>query len=208
MSVFAVVTIFVVGMLVTVGKFVGRPMAKLVDMLEQYDVDLTLEMPIQTKDEIGQVGRLLNRFVNKLNLVVGQAQEAAKVVGEHVGGQAAAIEQLTTSSADIAGTTKVNSDNSRKAAELMNQVSEKVGRANTSIASLNESMVELSESSKRVADIMKAIDDIAFQTNLLALNAAVEAARAGKPGRVSRSSPKKYGLWPSGPPRPPETPPN
>ena len=182
MAVAAVVTIFILGMLITVSKFVGRPMGKLVEMLEQYDVDLTLEMPIHTKDEIGQVARLLNRFVNKLNIVIGRTQEAATVVGEHVGGQAAALEQLTSSSAVIARATKVNSDNSRQAADLMNQVSEKVGRANTSIASLSEAMVELTNSSKRVAEIMKSIDDIAFQTNLLALNAAVEAARAGEAG--------------------------
>ncbi len=182
MAVAAVVIIFVVGMLITVSKFVGRPMGKLVEMLEQYDVDLTLEMPIQSKDEIGTAARLLNRFVNKLNQVIGQAQKAATAVGEHVGGQAAAIEQLASSSAIIARTTKVNSDNSRQAADLMNQVSDKVGRANTTIASLSEAMIGLSDAGKRVAEIMRVIDDIAFQTNLLALNAAVEAARAGEAG--------------------------
>ncbi len=182
LSVAAVVIIFILGMLLTVSRFVSRPMGKLVEMLKQYDVDLTLEMPIQTRDEIGQVAGLLNRFVAKLNNVVGRAQKAALVVGEQVGGQASSIEQLSGTSEVIAATTKENSDNSRQAAELMNQINAKVNQAGASISTLSDSMADLTASSHRVAEIMKTIDDIAFQTNMLSLNAAVEAARAGDAG--------------------------
>ena len=82
---------------------------------------------------------------------------------------AAAVEQLTSSVAEI----------SRQLAAASEVSQQAVQRAESSHAT----MQGLSEATARIGDVVHLINDIASQTNLLALNATIEAARAGEAGR-------------------------
>lgn len=181
-AVVAVVIIFVCGMVVTVRKFVSNPMERLVEALKNYDVDLTLHVPVQSNDEVGRVAELMNRFVSKLNIIIGEAQNVAVAIGSNTDHNAVALDDITKFSLAIAALTRENADNAQQARELMKLVRSGVIEADEKVCILDRSMVELSRASDQVAQIMRSIDEIAFQTNLLALNAAVEAARAGEAG--------------------------
>ena len=181
-AVSATVVIFVLGMTFTVNRFVRSPLRRVVSMLKKYDVDLTLEMPVFSKDEIGVMAGLLNGFVNKLNGVVGNAQQAAEAVGDGADSQAATVEQISATIEQISANTKENAENSQAASQMMSEVRGGVEQAGQTIGELHGAMRDLDTASRQVADIMGTIDGIAFQTNLLALNAAVEAARAGEAG--------------------------
>jgi len=75
-----------------------------------------------------------------------------------------------------------NTENSRRAAELVTQSGQKIAETNQSLEQMVEAMGKIKNSSDNIARIVKTIDEVAFQTNILALNAAVEAARAGDAG--------------------------
>jgi PAS domain S-box-containing protein len=79
------------------------------------------------------------------------------------------LQQLTNSSAQLAGVS----------ADLSTSVSLAVERA----ARAAQTIADLDASSAKIGAVVKLITGIASQTNLLALNATIEAARAGDAGR-------------------------
>ncbi len=82
---------------------------------------------------------------------------------------AAAVEELTSTVAEITRQVAASSDVAREA----------VQRAEAS----QGTMESLSEATARIGDVVHLISEIASQTNLLALNATIEAARAGEAGK-------------------------
>ncbi len=162
-------------------------------------------------DEMGQMGTLLNRLVERLASQILNVSEAATKVAnstQHIVSFASSIEdaaqkQLTESegiahatdeiavaSEDIAIRTeevKVAVDDMHQVIEdgksVIEEVSEGMGNLIKTIEDIAETTRKLGESSKEIGQIVDVINDIASQTNLLALNAAIEAARAGEHGR-------------------------
>jgi len=111
-------------------------------------------------------------------------------------GQAAAIEETSSSMEEIDSMIRRNSDDAAQAKtlaaetrskadtgmELMRDMEAKMEEVQGASTSLSAAMKEIQESSNGISRILSTIDQIAFQTNILALNAAVEAARAGDAG--------------------------
>ena len=181
-------------------RMVARPLLAAVSRLEDLargHADLTVRLEVSTSDEVGQLGRALNTFLDKLHGLVGQIRETAFHVGgasqqlsaasEQLSGraqeQASALEETAASLEQITGTIKQNADNARQANQLAVGSRDTAERGGQVVATAVAAMGEINRASKKIADIITTIDEIAFQTNLLALNAAVEAARAGEQGR-------------------------
>ena len=97
--------------------------------------------------------------------------------------QAAGIEQITSSMAEIANQTEDNVENARQAHQYAQEVSASTICGTEAMGQMSAAINDIQKSSEETSKIVKTIDEIAFQTNLLALNAAVEAARAGEAGK-------------------------
>ena len=95
--------------------------------------------------------------------------DGADYSSQQLSSVAAAIEEMTSSVAEIA----------RQAASTSAMTRSAVQRAEAS----QGTMKGLSEATARIGDVVRLISDIASQTNLLALNATIEAARAGEAGK-------------------------
>ena len=179
---------------------IARPLGQTVGLLRDIaegEGDLTRRLEVRSQDELGELARWFNTFIDKLRVIVGQTRESAERAtlaaqqlstgAEQISAaaqeQAASLEETAASMEELTGTVKQNADSARQASQLAMESRDTAERGGRVVGSAVASMEEITRSSERIAEIITVIDEIAFQTNLLALNAAVEAARAGDQGR-------------------------
>jgi methyl-accepting chemotaxis protein len=193
---------------------ITKPITKVLDMIKdvaQGEGDLTKRLEINSKDEIGDLAKWFNTFMDKLHDIIYQVALNTEQLASAANEISASAEQLSAGAkeqtnqtaqvsiaieemtATIVETSKNTGDAAEKAKEAASQ-SQEGGRLAEDTSRGMEEIVEssnttaqnikgLAEKATAIGEIIKVIDDIADQTNLLALNAAIEAARAGEQGR-------------------------
>jgi methyl-accepting chemotaxis protein len=155
-------------------------------------------------DELGEVSRLFNLFMDKL-------QELLRGVMAHTHKLSAASqqvleanEQITANSGETAAQANAVSRVTQQVSQNLQSLSIGAGEMTSTIQSIagnaNEAakvastavkaaqaadatVTKLGQSSAEIGVVIKVITSIAQQTNLLALNATIEAARAGEAGK-------------------------
>ncbi|MEG0008865.1 MAG: methyl-accepting chemotaxis protein [Aeromonas sp.] len=168
-------------------------------------------LPVLRQDELGGLTGSINRMsgqlrqlVGEIQGAVGQVEGACREVGytsNHIVGDlasqnqrvdtvAAAIEQMSVSTRDVAGNIADAADAARQTEQQARQGGDALARMGATMAQIaamiaeaNQAMGQLRSQSEQVGRVTDVIATIAEQTNLLALNAAIEAARAGEQGR-------------------------
>jgi len=164
-------------------KIITNPIRELIEVIKKVaDGDLTEEITLISRDEIGELALSVNSMKQKLGEMVSQSTDMSQTLSDAASQQAAAIEETSSSLDELASMTKQNAGNAAEADRLMSFAKEKTAKTQISMEQLSGAIKEIVVSSEQSQKIIKTIDEIAFQTNLLALNAAVEAARAGDAG--------------------------
>jgi methyl-accepting chemotaxis protein len=177
-----------------------RRLSKVRDAMEAIgsgDGDLTQRLNEEGRDEVANISRSFNLFVDKLLVVMKQIRDTSESVrlaaNEIATGNmdlsgrtesAAASLQQTAASIEQITSTVAQSANAAKQASLKSSSASGIAaRGGAAVREVTGTMNQIEADSGKIGDIIGVIDGIAFQTNILALNAAVEAARAGEQGR-------------------------
>jgi methyl-accepting chemotaxis protein len=164
-------------------RLITQPIKEAIEVIKKVAAgDLTQEINVDSKDEIGDLASSINTMRMKMGEAVGQSLSISHVLSESSSRQASALEETSASLDEMASMTRQNASNTAEANKLMSAAKQAIEKANVSMADLTRSMKEIASASEQTQKIIKSIDEVAFQTNLLALNAAVEAARAGEAG--------------------------
>ncbi len=199
----SVILIVYVGLLVFglyISRSITQNITKTVEMLQliaQGQGDLTKRLPVESRDEMGELASWFNRFVEYLEEVIIRVKNTAELMDtstqEVAAGaqglsqatqeQASAIEEVAATIEEMTSSIKHNAENASDGRQKASDMVRMANMSGESAQELVKAMGEISSASKKIGDIIITVNEVAFQTNLLALNAAVEAARAGEHGK-------------------------
>ncbi|CAG22382.1 methyl-accepting chemotaxis protein [Photobacterium profundum] len=197
-----------------VSSIILAPLKRLSTTMENIasgEGDLTQRVPVESRDEIGQLATAFNEFVSKIHATITEVSVTMKSVREetqqiqketqgvvlnaseqqaesaHV---ATAVHEMSATSDNVSSHANEAASASQSAADESNAAKRILGNTVTSIHQLADDIetssgviTNLELDVSNIASILDVIRGIADQTNLLALNAAIEAARAGEQGR-------------------------
>ncbi|TLD45529.1 MAG: Methyl-accepting chemotaxis protein I [Accumulibacter sp.] len=152
--------------------------------------DLSVNIQVDSKDEIGQLLAAMQGMAGKLGEIIGEVRTAADNLSNASGQVSATAQSLSQSASEQAASVEESTASMEEMSASIVQNTENAKRTDGMASTAARQAVEGGEAVGRTVEAMKSIaekigivDDIAYQTNLLALNAAIEAARAGEHGK-------------------------
>ncbi len=186
-----IIIIVVIAISLLIALSISRPILKGVTFSKRLsDGDLTANLDVDQKDEIGQLAAAMKLMSDNLKRIVSEVQTAAENVAsgseelsasaqslsQGATEQASAAEEVSSSIEQMGANIQQNTDNAQQTEKISTKSAEDAKTSGDSVSQAVKAMNEIAEK-------INIIQEIARQTNLLALNAAIEAARAGEHGK-------------------------
>ena len=208
------IALFFLGLVVLRARGLVKPIRQVTSALVEIGGgggDLTRRLDESRADELGDLARGFNRFIESLRVLIGDVMNTSEQLRAAVGqvthvvdntaGRAGRQHEMTdmvaTAVHEMGLTVQEIARNASNAAQASQgargeamQAGTVVGESITHIERMSgeigqaaDAVTDLAQQVASIDQVLAVIRGISEQTNLLALNAAIEAARAGEMGR-------------------------
>ena len=194
-------------------RSIVAPLGQFMDFVERVGQgDLTgTTATAASRDELGQLGAMLNTMVEGLREIARQNRHAtenlnaaATEIRASTQEQAASVEEQLAAVQETAATvdeiTHSGAQISRRAQEVIAAAQAAANTSDNGLTAIDDTVhamdaigeqaeavasniVALSEKTQAIGDIIATVNDVSERSHLLALNASIEAAAAGENGR-------------------------
>jgi len=190
--VFSVVLISILFVLaIIVSKTISKPFQQALKQMNQIsDGEISIRIPVNSKDEIGGFFMATNSLLDSIESVIHNIRKTSDDLVSAVQRISSSSHSLSSSATQQASSIE---ETSASLEQMQKTIEENLSNANQTNAIAMKSSEQAEEGGESVRSTVVAMDaivkkiniieDIAYKTNLLALNAAIEAARAGENGR-------------------------
>lgn len=209
-----VISVIAASLAYAVQASIVRPVSNVVTALRdiaQGEGDLTRRLPVAGTDEVSELSRCFNQFVERLQSIIASVAQTAREVSDsavnlsqmsrdterEIRTQQNEIEHIVGAVKEMAGVVQDVTVSVTETADKSSQADGAAASGKNLVVNTMGQITHLSGDIKTAADVidrlrketvsigsvLDVIRGIAEQTNLLALNAAIEAARAGEQGR-------------------------
>lgn len=173
--------------------------------------DLTRRLDDNRDDELGDLARGFNRFVESQHHLISQVRETSQTLRSAVAQVALVVEntaeradrqqqmtdmvatavnemgltvqEVARNASDAAGASRSARGEASEASQQVSESTALIERMSGEIGGAAQAVMRLADEVASIDQVLAVIRGISDQTNLLALNAAIEAARAGEAGR-------------------------
>jgi len=173
--------IIIIAFAIYFSKTVYTPVKRLLEAIESLakgSVDLSFRLPVVTKDEIGALSENLNKFMERLEGIVGTMDEQVVTLTKAADEISQAVNGMTDTSENVKHYTDEITEKLQESSQILSQIDtnvQEVANASVSVADaateLSKSMTNILDSSNQgmetLTNMMKRVDAVNDQTRMM-----------------------------------------
>lgn len=161
------------------------PLLQMMQALAEGGGDLTQRIPVQTQDEIGDIAKAFNRFMETLALMVGEVKETSRSLAmssEHLANSSqqitAATDQIATAIQQVAAGAAEQSSSTDESLHSMRELRRSIEQIAAGAQDQARRVQAATEVMRRMADAIERVNESAREVNAAA-EESLQSARMG-----------------------------